>query len=198
MRGELERCRETLPSLLLDSSNAPLIHLSYYILSIQMLLRLPAADPYEILAPATDIVALLTQHPNFLSPLTHHATALAALTLVELTKYETTREQADSGLNTLLEGRIAPSGWDSAIREMILKKQRSGSGGSDPSAGKHSILAAQGLRHLADLATATKEGTAADESRNDGEKVGAISEPVQRFRGLRAALKTGYLTHLGG
>jgi hypothetical protein len=130
--------------------------------------------------------------------LTHHATALAASTLIELARHEITREQADSGLKTLLEGRIAPSGWDPAIKEMIRKKQHSGLGSSDPSAGKHSLLAAQGLRHLADLATATKEGVAAEQGRDEGENVGSDAAAVQQYRGLRAVLKDGYLTNLSG
>lgn len=196
MRGELERCRETLPSLLLTSSNAPLIHLTYWILSIQMLLRLPESEATEILAPAMKIVAELTQRPTFMSPLTHHATALAASTLIELMKYEPTREQADSSLKTLFEGLTVASGWDAAVKEMVLKKRHSSAGNPDPSIGKHSLLAAQGLQHLADLATATKEGAATEESRNEGELAGSDSTAVEPFRGLRAILKHGYLTSL--
>ena len=206
IRGELDRIRETLPTSFLSSLTAPLIHLIYHTHSIQMLLREPGSMPSELIAPAMKIVNVLVRHPNFNSPLTHHVTALAAVALVELTKYESTIKEAERGLKILLEGRIAPSAWDNAIRKMIRKEQASAHSSSDISAGNHSLLAAQGLRHLADLATkeggpaaATTDGaTASDESQIVDElpSFGTPALQVQPFRRLRAIIEGGYLSSL--
>lgn len=187
MRGELDRCRETFPPSVLSSPS--LIHLAYWILLIQLRLRNPDTEPNDLLEPATDIVAHLNQHLSHYGPLTPHAISLAAATLVELSKFEDIKEKADNALHSLMDNRHNPVGWDTAIQNMIARKQRSSSSptGEHP-AGPHSALAAQGLRHLADLATATKE---TDESEKSPPAASAA-----HYRDLRKFVKGGYLASL--
>jgi hypothetical protein len=156
------------------------------------------------------IVTQLTHNTSLISPLTHHATALASSTLIDLTSYDKTKETAEAGLKTLVESRIAPSGWDAAIKEMILNKQNSGSptgagsaANSNPES-QHSLTASQGLQRLADLATATEEGRAeasALENRKENEQTNtspAGTHSTENLQGLRDVVQRGYLTVLSG
>jgi hypothetical protein len=190
MRGELERCRESFGPTVLGSTN--IIHITYWILSIHLLVCLPESDPSEFLAPALNIVTHLTQPASHLNPLAHHAVALAASTLVELTKYSSTKEQAEKGLKSLLEGRPYSSAWEVAIREMVAKKQGGSPAGDSAAGGSHSVLAAQGLQHLADLATAAPT-TAGSESEKTSAQQAAEQPPLN---GLRDTFKAGYLSSL--
>ena len=209
LRGELERCRESFPASFFPSSNAPLIHLCYWYLRILMELRLPESEPSDLLVPARHIVTQLMHNTGLVSPLTHHFTALAAMTLVDLTAHENTRDEAENGLKSLLENRIAPSGWDASIREMITKKQHSNPSGGAGSVvrpkttdSQHALTASQGLQRLADLATATEEGrdVSTGEGRKEGEKssTGPVGSHFQRFHDLKESIRSGYLGAFGG
>ena len=206
LRGELERCRESFPLSIFPPSKAPIVHLCYWQLRIHTGLRHPDSEPYEdLLVPAMHIVTQLTYNTGFVSPMTHQATALAMFTLLELTGYEKTKEEAESGLKSLLENRIAPSGWDAAIRDMIVKKRQSGAGAAvaTQTAGNTSeqaLTASQGLQRLADLATATEEGRAdvtTGDSTKENEKIATnATSPFQYFHNLRALVSSGYLNAL--
>jgi hypothetical protein len=175
-----------------------------------MELRLPESEPFDLLVPAMNIVTQLTHNAGLVSPLTHHSTTLTAVTLIDLTAYDITREEAESGLKALLENRIAPSGWDASVREMIVKQQHSNpSGGAGSTVGpktsdsqQHALTASQGLQRLADLATATEEGrdVSAGEGRRESEKSnkGPAGPHFQRFHDLKEFIRSGYLGALGG
>jgi hypothetical protein len=201
LRGELERCRESFPQGFFPPSNAPIIHLCYWYLRILLELRLSPSDPDDILGPAMHIVTQLTHNASFMSPLTHHATALAASTLIELAGYDKTKDSAEGGLRALVENHIAPSGWDAAIRDMIISKRNQGSStGADAAESQHALTASQGLQRLADLATAT-EGDRADAATVGGGKDSEQANPtpaglgfVERLQGLKDLVTKGYLS----
>lgn len=92
-------------------------------------------------------MSLLLTNTQLLSPLNHHFFCLTALSLVELTRVEKTREEATFLLRQLLESNLAPSTWDAVIRDHISEHIR-------PSTAQDT--ANQSLQHLADLATATE------------------------------------------
>jgi hypothetical protein len=166
-------------------------------------LRLPESEPQELLVAAGHIVTQLTHNANPISPLTYHSTALAAITLIELTNHDSTKEEAEKSLQSLLQNRIAHSAWDEAIRGLINKKQSSSAALSTMTESQHALTASQGLQRLADLATATEEGrdTTTTESRKEGEHTSttAPSPAQQRYPELRATIRIGYLSHvLGG
>lgn len=203
LRGEVERCRETFPSTFFPPSNAPVIHLCYCYMRILVELKASPADPEVILGPAMRIVALLTHNTSFMSPLTHYATILAALTLIELTNFESTKDSAEGSLRDLLENHIAPSGWDVAVRDMIVSKRNQiSSAGAGSAESQHALTASQGLQRLADLATAT-EGDRADAAAVEGRKEGEQANPtpggaplIERLSGLKDLVVNGYMSGL--
>jgi hypothetical protein len=200
LRGELERLRESFPSSFFPPSNYPLIHLCYWYLRILMAMRLPESEPQDLLDPGMNIVTQLKNNAGLVSPLTHHATAFAAAALIELTGYEHTRQEADTGLTSLLESRIAPSGWDASIRTLIVNSKipgpsagASGAVGAKTGTSQHADIAIQSLQRLADVATATEES-----STSEGRKESTSGQIFQRFHDLRELLRIGYLSRLGG
>ena len=209
LNGEIERFRESfLPSPSFPPPNAPvMIHLCYWTLRLLMAMRLPEYGAQHVCDPAMRIVTQLKDSTNLFSPLTHHATAFAAVALIECMGYEQTRNEAESGLTALLEGRIAPSGWDVSIRELILKSrnsgQSSGAGGAVGAITGTSQPEALHLQHLAEaaeLATATNEGkteSSTSETRKES-STGGGGQIFQRFHDLREVLRSGYLSKQGG
>ena len=164
-----------------------------------MAMRLPESELQDLLEPAMQIATQLKNNPSLVSPLTHHATAFAAAALIELNEHESTRKEAERGLSSILEGRIAPSGWDASIRDMILKianpGSSSGAGGAvGAKTGTSQHAAIQGLQQLAELASATEEGRT-EGSTSEGRKDGQI---FQRFHDLRELIRVGYLSKLSG
>jgi hypothetical protein len=203
LRGELERCRESFPPTFFPPSNTPLVHLCYWYLRILLELRLCPSEPEDILGPAMHIVTQLTHNTSFTSPLTHHATVLAASTLIELTGYDNTKDTAENGLRSLVENHIAPSGWDIAIRDLIVSKRNLGSSaGAGGAESQHALTASQGLQRLADLATATEEDrvdATTVESRKEGEQTNqgsAGNRFAERLQGLRDLITKGYMSAL--
>jgi Fungal specific transcription factor domain len=200
LRGELERWREVLPESL---SNSPLIHLCYWYLRISVELKQADSDSSSLLSSAIKIVTQLTHNPSLVTPLTYHSTVMATLTLIKLAEYDSTKVEAESGLKGLMENRIAPSAWDSTVRDMINNRKQAGVAALTSSAeSKHASTAAQGLQHLAELATANEEGrdVAMGESRNEGESFAANSAGVhhQFHQSLQEIVKNGYLRVLSG
>jgi hypothetical protein len=207
LRGEMERWRESLPASFFPSSQSPLNHICYWHLRILLELTRAESEPLDLLAPAMHIVTQLKHNAQVISPLTYYSTALAAFTLLELMAYQITKEDAESGLKSLLEARIAPSGWDAAIRDMIVtKQQRLGAsaivGSSNLADSQHALTASQGLQRLADLATATEErrDVSSGEGRKDSEKTDTVAAAAhsQRYHELRELVRSGYLTVFDG
>lgn len=198
LRGELERFRESLPASLFPPPVAPIIHLCYWYTRILMELRLPESEAPELLDPALHLVTQLQHNAGIVSPLTHHATTLAAATLIECTGYENTRQEAESGLTALLESRIAPSGWDSSIKEMIIKRKTPSPSYASSSAvgAKTGTSQQQRLQQLAELASATEEDRG-ESSTVEGRKESQLNV-FPRFHDLRELVRVGYLSRLGG
>lgn len=167
-----------------------------------MELRLPESEAEDILDPALHIITQLQHNTRLVSPLTHHATVLAAAALIECTGHEDTRKDAESGLSCLLESQIASSGWDSSIREMIIKSKTAGppSGSGGAMGAKTGTSQQQRLQQLAELASATEEGrgeSSSSEVRKESQsKTGG--QTFQRFHDLRELVRIGYLSKLGG
>lgn len=118
-----------------------------------------------------------------ITPLNHHFAAIAALTLVDAGGFEETRAVAEKGVRDLeeaLRGRRGlmckegSTGWDSAIRELVLGKGKAISsaaavaaaaavaGGGDVVSGVGALAevertSAGSLQHLADAAVAGKQ-----------------------------------------
>jgi hypothetical protein len=209
LRGELERWREDLPESIFPPSSAPLVHICYWHLRILMALRLQDPEPYDLLDPAMRIVTQLIHNSSLVSPLTYHSTALAALTLIELTAHENTKDEAEKGLKSLMESHIAPTGWDTTIRDMIATKQQHNhnvaavAGSSQAADSQHALTASQGLQRLADLATATEgsRDVTGGETRKENEKgntSAATTSHFNRYHELRDLVRSGYLNAFGG
>ena len=170
-----------------------------------MAMRLPEYGPQDVCDPAMKIITQLKSSTDLICPLTHHATAFAALALIECTGYEQTRKEAESGLTALLESRIAPSGWDASVRAMIFKNTNTGQsiaagGAVAVKSGTSQHIANQGLKQLAELATATTEGnpeSSTTETRKEPSRGGG-GQIFQRFHDLREMVRIGYLTKAGG
>jgi len=197
LRGELERWREVLPDSL---SNSPLIHLCFWYLRIVLELKQADSDSSSLLTSAMKIVTQLTHNPNLVTPLTYHSTVLATLILIKLSEYDGASSEAESGLKALMENRVAPSAWDSTVRDMISNRKQAGAASSAES--KHASTAAQGLQHLAELATANEEGRdiAMGESRSEGEIFGVKSAAMHKkvHPNFEEIMKSGYLRVLSG
>lgn len=205
LKGELDRCSESFPVSVSSPSNVPLVHILYWHLRILVNLKIQDYDPYDLLAPAMRTVAELTHNTGLISPLTSHCTMLVALALLELTEYDSTREDAEKGLNALLETAIAPSTWDAAIRDLIARRKKWDSTVVAPVAitklstaeSEQAAVAAQGLQHLADLATSRDIPTG--DERKDEEKTssGPTAARFKRHQPLRELIRDGYLSAFG-
>jgi hypothetical protein len=203
LSGQLERFRESFPSTV-TAVTSPICHLTYWHTRLLINRTGPQDDPNELLQLATEVVKLLAGNPTLITPLTHHFTSLAAMTLVDLLDTEFTRDGAEHYIKIIMDSRIAPSGWDSVIREMIAKKAASTAAGISTAAvtgaaSQHALTASQGLQHLADLATATEAGRSEVLSEAIAEKAitashGAGSQPWES----PSITKVGYLNLLAG
>ncbi|KAI9807565.1 MAG: hypothetical protein M1825_005505 [Sarcosagium campestre] len=154
LHGEIERFRESIDSRM-QSLN--LVHLSYWHVKLLMLRHAPTSEPSDLIGPAQRMASILNSVATPMTPLNHHFAALAALTLVELADFRETRTGAWKGILSLHEaldkrrGFYAhedSSGWDSAIRDLIVKKEHQMRGG-----GVGPVVSSPGgLHHLADMA----------------------------------------------
>jgi hypothetical protein len=177
------------------------MHLSYWYLRILLAVRLPELGPQDLCDAAVKIVTQLTNNTSLINPLTHHATAFAAVALIDCTGYEQTRKEAEGSLTTLLESRIAPSGWDASIRDMIIKNknpaQSSGAGGAVGAKTGISPNAAN-LQHLAELATASTGGEAENPTTEGRKESSTGGQALQHFQNLREIVRVGYWAKLTG
>jgi hypothetical protein len=146
----LELFREVLPATITPETH-PLLHLVYWHARLLSYLFQTNASSSDIMWPCKESVNLLIANHQLLNPLNHHFFCLTSLTLLELTKIESLREEATALLKELHDSSVASSNWDTAIREKIAEQIR-------PSTAQASIeaTASQSLQHLADLATATE------------------------------------------
>jgi len=158
--GEIDRFRESIEGLLLAAPN--LVHLAYWHVRL-MILRLTAAStPHELLNPATRMASILNSAHTTITPLNHHFAALAALTLMELCAFDETRSAAEKGIEDIIQAlntrrglmsREDSTGWDSGIRELVMRRNGVADGLTN------GIAPIAGLQHLADVASNRRAGT---------------------------------------
>ncbi|KAI1387995.1 uncharacterized protein F4822DRAFT_298852 [Hypoxylon trugodes] len=142
----IELFREVLPQGISPESH-PILHMVYWHCRMLAYLFQTNAKSTDVLWPCKEIANILFTKTQLLSPLNHHFFCLTTLSLVELAKIEKTRDEATNLLRQLFESNVAPSTWDSVIRDCISEHIR-------PSTAQ--AAANQSLQHLADLATATE------------------------------------------
>lgn len=198
LKGELDRCYESFPAAFLQSSDALLVHLCYWHLRILIALKLSDAEPFDIYVPTKHTITQLTHNTAFNSPLTSHFTMLATLALIDLTESESTREEAGKELQALLDKAVAPSTWDAAIRAVIVRKMErdinaaASLAKSSMAESEQAAVAAQGLQHLADLATSRDIPNPGDERKEEASS-GPAGARLHRPQPLREIIRDGYL-----
>jgi hypothetical protein len=202
LNGEIDRFRESIDSTI---GSLNLVHLSYWHVKLLLKRHTPASEPYDLLGPAQRMASILNSPSASTTPLNHHFAALAALTLVELADMPETKDGAWKGIQDLHEAldkrrgfsvREDGVGWDSAIRDLILKKrQQQQSGGSGPLSGSHG-----GLQHLADLAVGERgSATVVPSGGGPGSQSGPPAERVPPSPAVfdpTVLTRYGYLTVL--
>lgn len=129
LAGEIDRFRESVESVW---GSLNLVHLSYHHCHLLIKRLNPTTEPTELIGHAVKVATVLNQRQTPITPLNHHFAALAAMTLCELVDIEKTRAEAIRGLEQISEalgfgrglaGHEKSTGWDSAIRELIVQKR---------------------------------------------------------------------------
>ncbi|KAI0540575.1 hypothetical protein GGR58DRAFT_118889 [Xylaria digitata] len=183
----IELFREVLPANITPSTH-PILNLVYWHSRLLSYLFQTNARSKDVIWACKESVGLLLHNTALLSPLNHHFFCLTTLSLLELARLEKTREEATPLLKDLLERNLAPSTWDSIIRDRITERLR-------PSTAQSA--ADQTLQHLAELATAS--GDAAKPENGTGL---AMLRTSTTYADLgfdpRPILHTGYLNVLAG
>lgn len=121
----------------------------------------PGTDPLELLEPAAQNLSVLAATPLLASPLLQHFMTLASITLIELLDHESTRDESDRALKSLLDSPPRSAGvWEKSLRDLALKRIGAMSPVTVPAPvpSAAALTASQGLQHLADLATAGDAG----------------------------------------
>jgi hypothetical protein len=125
---------------------------------------------------------------------------LAALALLELTEHDSTRDEAEKGLHAMVESSIAPSTWDAAIREIVARRKKWDSNVVAPvnklstAESEQAAVAAQGLQHLADLATSRDIPTGDERKEEEKTSSGPAVARFTRHQPLRELIRDGYLS----
>lgn len=211
LRGEVERFRESV-----DAIMGPLgmIQLAYLHATLLVKHITPKSEPNDLLAPAQHMASILGSPATPISPLHHHFAALATVILVSLVDVPETKEGALLGLQTLLDtierwsGPLAPheevTGWDAAIRDLIVKKQQQQQQNhhhqqqpDQPSSGTTENQG--GLQHLADLAVGVGESgakAASNSSLTIGSEPTPNGTPSHHTLDATTLMRNGYLTML--
>ncbi|KAH0004821.1 hypothetical protein KCU78_g13208, partial [Aureobasidium melanogenum] len=129
LAGEIDRFRESVESVW---GSLNLVHLSYHHCHLLIKRLNPTTEPTELIGHAVKVATVLNQRQTPITPLNHHFAALAAMTLCELVDIEKTRAEAIRGLEHISEalgfgrglaGHEKSTGWDSAIRDLIVQKR---------------------------------------------------------------------------
>ncbi|KAI5270366.1 hypothetical protein E4T47_06209 [Aureobasidium subglaciale] len=129
LAGEIDRFRESVESVW---GSLNLVHLSYHHCHLLIKRLNPTTEPTELIGHAVKVATVLNQRQTPITPLNHHFAALAAMTLCELVDIERTRSEAIRGLEQISEalgfgrglaGHEKSTGWDSAIRDLIVQKR---------------------------------------------------------------------------
>ncbi|KEQ60236.1 uncharacterized protein M437DRAFT_54913 [Aureobasidium melanogenum CBS 110374] len=129
LAGEIDRFRESVESVW---GSLNLVHLSYHHCHLLIKRLNPTTEPTELIGHAVKVATVLNMRQTPITPLNHHFAALAAMTLCELVDIEKTRAEAIRGLEHISEalgfgrglaGHEKSTGWDSAIRDLIVQKR---------------------------------------------------------------------------
>lgn len=129
LAGEIDRFRESVESVW---GSLNLVHLSYHHCHLLIKRLNPTTEPTELIGHAVKVATVLNQRQTPITPLNHHFAALAAMTLCELVDIDKTRAEAIRGLEHISEalgfgrglaGHEKSTGWDSAIRDLIVQKR---------------------------------------------------------------------------
>lgn len=162
--GEMDRFRESVESLLFDTPN--LVHLCYWHVRLLVLSVTSSTDPHELLPPAAKIASILNQPGAVITAFNHQFAALAALVLMELSRAEETRREAEQGMDDLLEAqyrqrglilRAEGPGWWGLVHELLVRTRsdqnvRCAANDSAPISPQGGATGVGGLQHLADAA----------------------------------------------
>ncbi|KAJ9631832.1 Glucose-responsive transcription factor [Taxawa tesnikishii (nom. ined.)] len=201
LAGEIDRFRESVESVW---GSLNLVHLSYHHCHLLIKRLNPTTEPTELIGHALKVATVLNQRQTPITPLNHHFAALSAMTLCELVDVDKTRTDAIRGIEQISEalglgrgisGHEESTGWDSAIRELVLKKkarlQAVAGSGTD---GMRPVVA--GLQHLADAAAKEGAPPSAAEGNVAATAVGNGSDKQTKFDPTMLT-RYGYLTALG-
>ncbi|KAG9948131.1 hypothetical protein KCU85_g5287, partial [Aureobasidium melanogenum] len=129
LAGEIDRFRESVESVW---GSLNLVHLSYHHCHLLIKRLNPTTEPTELIGHAVKVATVLNMRQTPITPLNHHFAALAAMTLCELVDIDKTRAEAIRGLEHISEalgfgrglaGHEKSTGWDSAIRDLIVQKR---------------------------------------------------------------------------
>lgn len=139
----IENYREDLPAHV-DVASFPLVHLAYWHCRLLVTLLTPGATTEETMWPARKLSNVLSVNAQLRSPLTHHFASLVALALGKLVKTDGSRDEATQLVKDIVD-QPAGGPWD-GVQDRLAEHLRPAS--------SVEATASQGLRHLADLATA--------------------------------------------
>lgn len=129
LAGEIDRFRESVESVW---GTLNLVHLCYHHSHLLIKRLSPTSSPSSLLPHAVKVATVLNQRQTPITPLNHHFAALSAMTLCELVDVEETKLEAKKGLEEISQavglgrgfaGRESSTGWDSAIRELVVAKK---------------------------------------------------------------------------
>ncbi|KAI0509670.1 hypothetical protein F5B22DRAFT_308881 [Xylaria bambusicola] len=184
----IELFREDLPANITPETH-PLLHLVYWHGRLLCYLFQSNALSDDVIWACKGSAGVLLTNTALLSPLNHHFFSLTTLSLLELARLEKTKEEVMPILKDLLEHQLAPSTWDSIIRDRITERLR-------PSTAQST--ADQTLQHLAEMATAS--GIGAAKTGNPAEPRAVRTSTTYADLGFdpRPILQTGYLNVLAG
>ena len=129
LAGEIDRFRESVESVW---GSLNLVHLSYHHCHLLIKRLNPTTEPTDLIQHAVKVATVLNSRLTPVTPLNHHFGALAAMTLCELCDVPKTRAEAIRGLDQMIEclgqkrglaGKLESTGWDGAVRELVVRKK---------------------------------------------------------------------------
>ncbi|KAL2759484.1 hypothetical protein ACRALDRAFT_1091522 [Sodiomyces alcalophilus JCM 7366] len=183
----VENFREDLPQHMDRAPSYHVVYLAYWHTRLLASLLHPSANGNDVLWPCREMVRLLGATPQPTSPWNHHFAALVLLALMELSKVEGTKEEANKLLAELKMKSLptAPSAWDNIIGDKIADHL----GQADGSQGL--------LQQLADVAASSSAAAATDAHADKMDGVSGSHRTATNYEDLgfdpRPLLTAGYL-----
>lgn len=132
LKGELERFRETVEHMWIERSSFSLIELAYYHVKLLCRRHTSNPSPHQLLGPAVHIADILSSVQTPITPLSHHFAALVLSTLLDLTDFEETKQEACTCIEKLIDSldkrQNSPprvdDGWDKAMKDLIERRRQ--------------------------------------------------------------------------